>query len=219
MSTTPTTLHHYFRSSASYRVRIALNLKGLPYERPAVHLNRNGGEQFQPAFTAMNPQSLLPVLEDDTVRTGQSMAILEYLEERYPTPPLLPKGLAERAYVRRLSQYIACDIHPLQNLRVLKYLTGPMAQDDATKQQWLQHWISIGLTALEQDIVASGFAGRFCFGDTPSMADCCLVPQVYSARRFGVDLSQCPTLVRIDTACNGLEAFHDAHPSVQPDAE
>jgi maleylpyruvate isomerase len=213
------TLHNYFRSSASYRVRIALNLKGLPYEQQFVHLNRDGGEQFKPAFTALNPQALVPVLDDGEVSTSQSMAILEYLEERHPEVPLLPHALADRAYVRRLAQYIACDIHPLQNLRVLKFLTGPLQLDEAAKTQWLQHWLGIGVAALERDIAGSGRAGRFCFGDTPTLADCCLMPQLFSARRFNIDLTGCPTLTAIEAACNGLEAFRAAEPGRQPDAE
>lgn len=213
------TLHNYFRSSASYRVRIALNLKGLAYDYRSVHLTRHGGEQFQAPFTTLNPQALVPVLDDGEVCTSQSMAILEYLEERHPEVPLLPTDLAARAYVRRLSQAIACDIHPLQNLRVLKFLTGPLQLDDAAKQRWLQQWLGTGLAALERDIVASGRAGRFCLGNTPTLADCCLVPQVFSARRFDIDLSGCPTLVAIDAACNELDAFRAAQPARQVDAE
>ena len=213
------TLHNYFRSSASYRVRIALGLKNLSYEYAPIHLNRNGGEQFSDAFLKLNPQGLVPVLDDDGVKASQSLAILEYLEERYPTPALLPADLADRAYVRSLAAHIACDIHPLNNLRVLKFLTGRLQVSESDKGAWIAHWINTGLTALEREVTQLGRSGRFCFGDSPTIADCCLVPQIFSARRFNVDLSRFPKLNGIDAECGDLEAFQLAAPGRQPDAE
>lgn len=213
------TLHNYFRSSASYRVRIALGLKGLPYDYVSVHLNQDGGEQFKAPFLDLNPQGLVPVLEDDGIQTSQSLAILEYLEERYPAPALLPSKLGHKAYVRSIAAYIACDIHPLNNLRVLKYLSGRLQLPEEAKNAWVQHWISSGLAALEREVSQSGLAGAFCFGDTPSIADCCLVPQIFSARRFNVDLTPYPVLVAIDAGCNQLDSFRLAHPGLQPDTE
>ncbi len=212
-------LHSFFRSSASYRVRIALGLKGLDVRQVPVHLNRAGGEQFTPGFRALNPQSLVPVYSEDDFHLGQSLAILEYLDERYPTPPLLPSTAEGRARARQLAFTIACDIHPLQNLRVLKYLKGPMALSDEAKNQWIAHWISLGLEALEAEVAPSSMRGAFCMGDTPTIADCCLVPQLANARRFETDLSPYPTLLAIDAACQALPAFRDAHPSAQADAE
>lgn len=212
-------LHNYFRSSSSYRVRIALGLKGIPYEYAAVHLNRNGGEQFQPMFKALNPHSLVPVLDDDSTQVIQSLAILEYLEEKYPQVPLLPAAIDDRAYVRQIAQLIACEIHPINNLRVLKYLTGPMGLAEEKKGEWAKHWISLGLRGLEDELSASQRRGMFCFGDRPTIADCCLVPQLFNAQRFGVALDDYPTLQRIDAECAKIPAFQSAHPSVQPDAE
>jgi maleylpyruvate isomerase len=213
-------LHNYFRSSSAYRVRIALGLKGLPYEYLSVHLNRNGGEQFQPGFSARNPHRLVPVLSDGTLDVGQSLAIIEYLEEAYPAQaPLLPAGPSQRARVRQLALSMACDIHPLNNLRVLKYLTGAMGLDEAAKSAWINHWHSLGLAALEADLARDEQRGRYCVGDTPTMADCCLAPQLYAARRFGLDLAPFPTLLAVDAACQELPAFQSAHPSRQPDSE
>ena len=212
-------LHTYFRSSAAYRVRIALNLKGLETEQVFVHLTRHGGEQFVDTFRAINPQSLVPVLRDGEVQVSQSLAIIEYLEEVYPQTPLLPALAADRAFVRQLSLGIACDIHPLNNLRVLKYLTGAMGVSEDNKAQWIAHWISVGLQAFEAQLQRRTHAGRFCHGDTPTMADCCLVPQVFSAQRFGVDLSDCPLVNEIYERCEQLAPFAAAHPSRQPDAE
>jgi len=212
-------LYNFFRSSASYRVRIALNLKGLAYEYLPIHLRRSGGEQYTPEYRAINPQSLIPTLEDEGRLATQSLAILEYLEEQYPTPPLLPKTPADRATVRAMALAVACEIHPLQNLRVLNYLKNTFHQSEEDTQAWCRHWIEGGLTALEQLVVAVPDHSNFCFGDTPTFADLCLVPQLYNARRFGCDLSRFPTLVEIDETCRALPAFANAVPEKQPDAE
>ncbi|AKZ62612.1 maleylacetoacetate isomerase [Herbaspirillum hiltneri N3] len=211
-------LYSYFRSSASYRVRIALHLKGLSYDTVPVHLLNNGGEQYAPAFSALNPQSLVPVMEEEGRHITQSLAILEYLEERFPTPALLPPGLLDRAHVREIALAIACDIHPLNNLRVLRMLKQELGLSDEIKQQWIQHWITLGFGALETQLAGSPRRGRFCFGDTPTMADCCLIPQIFNARRFNVDMTPYPTLAAIEEACSALEAFQLAQPSAQPDA-
>ncbi|MBN9357233.1 maleylacetoacetate isomerase [Herbaspirillum huttiense] len=213
-----TTLYSYFRSSASYRVRIALNLKGVPYETAAVHLLNQGGEQLLPAFTQLNPHALVPVLADQGKLLTQSMAMLEYLEERYPTPSLLPGDAFARAHIRELSLAIACEIHPLNNLRVLRYLKHALAVDEAQKTAWIQHWIKLGFTALEQQLAADTTRGHFCVGDAPTMADCFLIPQIFNARRFEVDMAPYPTLCAIEAACNALPAFEQAHPAQQPDA-
>lgn len=212
-------LYSYFRSSSSYRVRIALNLKALPYQYAAVHLNKDGGEQFRAEFDALNPQHLLPVLADQGELLSQSLAIIEYLDDTYPAIPLLPARSIDRAWVRQISLSIACDIHPLANLRVLKTLTGAIGLTEAVKHSWIEKWTTTGLTALERELSSSAKTGRFCFGDTPSMADCCLVPQLFNAARFDIDLTPYPTLRRIDAACQALSAFSDAHPSRQPDSE
>jgi maleylpyruvate isomerase len=212
-------LYTFFRSSASYRVRIALNLKGLDYEHAPIHLRRGGGEQFSPAYKAKNPQALVPALEDGGRPLTQSLAIIEYLEECYPEPPLLPKDPADRAAVRAMALAIACEVHPLQNLKVLNYVKGELKQDEAAANRWAQHWIELGLAALEQMALAVPKRGKFCFGDAPTLADLCLVPQLGNARRFGCDLSGIPTLVRIDAHCGTLPAFVKAAPENQPDAE
>ena len=212
-------LFNYFRSSSSYRVRIACNLKGLPYEYVAVHLNRNGGEQFAQPFSALNPPQLVPMLEDGEFRIGQSIAILEYLEERYPEVPLIPRGEMARAKVRQIAQYVACEMHPLNNLRVLKFLSGPLGLSEDQKQRWIVHWLETGLAALEVGLSQSPDRGAFSFGNTPTLADCCLVPQLFNARRFGVDVQTYPTLHAIERRCEALDAFKRAHPSCQPDSE
>jgi maleylacetoacetate isomerase len=212
-------LHNYFRSSASYRVRIGLNLKNLRYDYLPVHLSRGGGEQFQAAFRAMNPLAVVPVLEHDGALLTQSLAILEYLEEVQPSPPLLPRGAVERARVRALALAIACEIHPLNNLRVLNYLSGTVGVTPDTKTEWYKHWVGLGLEALEAALAGSPDTSAFCHGDQPSIADCCLIPQLFNARRFGCDLSDYPTLLAIEKVCLELSAFRDAAPERQPDAE
>jgi maleylacetoacetate isomerase len=212
-------LYTFFRSSASYRVRIALNLKGLDYEQVPIHLRRGGGEQFAPAYKTINPQSLVPALEDGGRVLTQSLAILEYLEEKYPRPALLPADAADRALARSMALIIACEVHPIQNLRVLVHLKKHLNQSDDDLNRWAQHWIHLGLSALEQMVTAGATRGKFCFGDAPTFADICLVPQLANARRFGCDLSPYPALLRIETICNALPAFDDAAPEKQPDAE
>lgn len=212
-------LSNYFRSPSSYRVRIACNLKGLPYEYVPIHLNRNGGEQFSDEYSQLNPQQLVPVLQDHDISLAQSMAILEYLEERYPDTPLLPSADTDRAQVRQISQYIACEMHPLNNLRVLKFLTGKLALSEEEKQSWIVHWLETGLSALETQLHQALTHRAFCFGDTPTIADCCLVPQLFSARRFNMNVDAYPTLRSIERHCEELEAFRLAAPGLQPDAE
>jgi maleylpyruvate isomerase len=212
-------LYNYFRSSASYRVRIALNLKGLSYDYVPVHLLEDGGQQFQEPYRSMNPQQLVPLLDDDGFQLGQSLAIIEYLDERYPAVRLLPEDMHARARVRQIALAIACDIHPMQNLRVLKYLTGELALPEEKKQAWVQHWLRLGLQALEADLSRSALTGRFCVGDSPTMADCLLVPQMFSAARFGVDVTPFVRLTSIQAACEALPAFADAHPLRQIDSE
>jgi maleylpyruvate isomerase len=212
-------LYTFFRSSASYRVRIALNLKGLDYAQIPIHLRRGGGEQFSPTYQAINPQALVPALEDQERTLTQSLAIIEYLEERYPKPALLPADPADRALVRSMALVVACEIHPLQNLRVLVHLKNNLKQSEDDVNRWARHWIHLGLSALEQIVVAKTKRSKFCFGDAPTLADICLVPQFANARRFGCDLSQFPTLLQIETHCAALAAFTDAAPENQPDAE
>jgi maleylpyruvate isomerase len=212
-------LYEYFRSTASYRIRIALNLKGLRYESIPVHLSKGGGEQFTEAFRGRNPQALVPVLEVGAVSLSQSLAILEFLEEQYKTAPLLPESAEARGYVRQISLAIACDIHPINNLRVLKYLSEVIEVTDDERNAWISHWVGLGLKALEASIVSSKLRGRFCYGDQPTLADCCLVPQLFNARRFKIDLTHVPNLCEIDAACQSLDAFERAHPLRQPDAE
>ena len=210
-------LYGYFRSSAAYRVRIALGLKGLPYEYAAVHLRKD--EQSAEAYRTLNPAQLVPALVDERGAFTQSLAIMEYLEERYPQPPLLPATPEERARVRAIALSIACDIHPLDNLRVLRYLVRTIGTSEEAKDAWYRHWIDTGLAALETQLARERPTGEFCHGDTPTLADCCLVPQLANARRAGIPLDAYPTLVRIEARCNALPAFAEAAPERQPDAE
>jgi maleylpyruvate isomerase len=212
-------LYTYFRSSAAYRVRIALNLKGLAYDAVPVHLLRNGGEQLSEGYRAINPGALVPALDDGGEIVTQSLAIMEYLDEVHPLIPLLPQDALGRARVRALALDIAADTHPLGNLRVLKYITGAMGQSEDVKLAWQQHWLRTGLAILERKLADDGRTGRYCHGDTPTLADCCLAPQVFAAQRFQVDLAPYPTVLRIHDACAGLEAFQLAHPARQPDSE
>lgn len=209
-------LHTYFRSSAAFRVRIALNLKGLAYEPQFVHLVK--GEHRTGRYAAVNAQALLPALQDGGMRLSQSLAIIEYLEETHPTPALLPRDAPGRARVRSLSLLVACEIHPLNNLRTLQHLRNSLRLDEAQVAAWYRHWIADGLDKLEADL-AGGPHSRFSHGDSPTMADCCLVPQVFNARRYDSDLSLYPTVMRVFEECIKLEAFDRAQPSRQPDAE
>lgn len=212
-------LHTYFRSSAAFRVRIALNLKGLPFDAVPVHLLRDGGEQHRDAYRALNPLCVVPALQDGPLVLTQSLAIIEYLEETHPQPALLPATPAERARVRAIAQAIACDIHPVNNLRVLQYLKGPLGHAQDEVDAWYRHWVGLGLAAVEQLLADHPQTGRFCHGDTPGLADCCLLPQVFNARRYGCPLDAMPTLQRIAAACEALPAFVAALPANQPDAE
>lgn len=209
-------LHNYFRSSASFRVRIALALKGLPYEYVPVHLAK--GEQLKDSFTSLNSDALVPLLEIDGLRLTQSLAIIEYLEETRPTPALLPSDAPGRARVRALSQSIACEIHPLNNLRVLKYLSHTLKLDEDSKNTWYRHWVRLGLQAFEQQLSHSP-SGRYCHGDKPGMADCLLVPQIFNGRRFDVDFSGLDKTMAVFHACMDLPAFQQAQPSACPDFE
>jgi maleylacetoacetate isomerase len=210
-------LYSYWRSSASYRVRMALNLKGLDHEIRPVHLVRDGGEQFADDYTALNPQQLVPTLVDGETVITQSMAMLEYLEERLPEPALLPGDSAGRARVRAIAQAISCEIHPLNNLRVLKYLTGTAGLDENAKLAWYRHWTETGLAAVER-MLDHPDTGRFCHGDEPSLADCCLLPQVYNAERFECNIAQLGRIRRICEALGKIPAVVDAMPENQPDA-
>jgi maleylacetoacetate isomerase len=211
-------LYSYWRSSAAYRVRIALNLKGLPYEIVPVHLVNGGGEQHSEEYRQVNPQELVPTLQDGHRIVRQSMAIIEYLEETWPDPPLMPDTSRDRVRVRTLSQIIACEIHPLNNLRVLQFLEHTWNVPQAERELWIRHWMQEGFRALEATLADSPATGTYCEGDFPTMADCLLVPQVYNAVRFGLDLSPYPTIARINEDCLALEAFQNARPENQPDA-
>ncbi len=212
-------LYGYFRSSAAFRARIALNLKGLDYESASVHLVKNGGEQFAPEYRALNQQSLVPVLQEGELTLTQSLAIIEYLDEVYPEPAFLPKAAAERARVRSLALMVACEIHPLNNLRVLRYLVKDLKVTEAQKDEWYRHWVASGLAPLETRLANDAATGTFCHGEKPGLADICLVPQLANARRFNIALDAFPTLVRIEQNCMALKPFQDAAPSAQPDAE
>lgn len=209
-------LYSFFRSSASWRVRIALALKGLAHDFEGVHLRRDGGKQNSPAFKAMNPQKLVPVLEDNGEALIQSLSIIEYLDETHPEPPLLAHDPVLRAHIRAASQIIACDIHPLNNLRVLLYLENELGQDEAARTRWYRHWVMAGFEALE-DMVSG--EGGFCFDGRVTLADLCLTPQVFNAERFGADLSAYPKLAGINGHLLTLPAFADTAPGKQPDAE
>lgn len=209
------TLHGYWRSSASYRVRLGLNLKGVDYRQTPHDLRR--GAQHDPAYRMIAPQGLVPALEVDGDTLTQSLAILEWLEERHPQPPLLPDTMAARAIVRGMMSLIACDIHPLNNLRVLQSLRVDLGASEDSVQTWIARWIGQGFASLETLVRRYGHG--FCFGDTPSLADCCLIPQIYNARRFAIDLANYPALLEIDARCADLEPFARAMPDRQPDAD
>jgi maleylpyruvate isomerase len=210
-------LYTYFRSSASFRVRIALNLKGLAYEPSLVHLPK--GEHRAAAYSKVNPQALTPTLElDDGTQLAQSLAIMEYLDEVHPQPALLPKDPKGRARVRSLALLVACEIHPLNNLRTLQHLKRALGQNEDQVNAWYRHWVADGLAKFEADLAAGG-SGKYCHGDVPTMADCCLVPQIFNAKRYQSDLAPYPGTMRIFDACMKLEAFDRAQPSKQPDAE
>jgi maleylacetoacetate isomerase/maleylpyruvate isomerase len=218
-------LYNYFRSSASFRVRIALALKGLSYDYLGVHLQRN--EQLAPDYAARNPLKLVPLLVEGERSFSQSLAIIEYLDETHPEPPLLPGDAVARARVRSLALDIACEIHPLDNLRVLRYLVKDLGVSDEAKNGWYRHWVEVGLAALEQRLAADASTGRaadvgtglYCHGDTPTLADCCLVPQIFNAQRFKCRLDHVPTVMRVFEACMAHPAFQAAQPSACPDAE
>ena len=211
-------LYSFWRSSAAYRIRIALNLKGLAYELVPVNLAKDGGEQHSESFHEINPQELVPVLSHGGRLIRQTIAIIEYLEEAFDGPRLLPTTARERARARGIAQLIACDIHPLNNLRVMQYLEREFGTPQLEREQWMRHWISTGFAALEEILAGSPSTGEFCEGDMPSIADICLVPQVYNAKRFAVDLAPYPTIRRIADLCLTLEAFQNARPENQPDA-
>lgn len=211
-------LYTYWRSTAAYRVRMGLNLKGLTAEQRSVHLVRDGGEQFDEEYTRLNPQQLVPTLVHGRTVVTQSMAILEYLDEGFDGPGLLPSAPADRARVRSLAQLVACDIHPINNLRVLQYLTGELGADETGKIAWIHHWINTGFDALERRLDGEPETGDYCHGNQPGMADCCLLAQVYNARRFECDESRWPTIRRICQALEALPEIRQAAPENQPDA-
>jgi maleylacetoacetate isomerase len=210
-------LYSFFRSSAAFRVRIALNLKKIAYETVAIHLRR--GDQSKPDYRGVNPQGLVPTLEDGGRKLIQSMAIIEYLDEVHPEPPLLPKDPADRVRVRGLAEIVACDIHPINNLRVLRYLIHELGHDEAAIAKWYNHWIAAGFEALEPLLAGDTRTGAFCHGNAPGLADIALVPQVVNAERYQLDLKPYPTIVRIFENCMRLEPFIAAHPNNQPDHE
>ncbi|PVZ83466.1 maleylacetoacetate isomerase [Serratia sp. S1B] len=209
-------LYNYCRSSAAYRVRIAMHLKGLKAELIPVHLVNHGGEQHSEAYRKINPSELVPTLTEDNFTLSQSLSIIEYLEEKYPETKLLPEDLYQRALIRAFSLSIACDIHPLNNLRVLQYLSNTLTVTDEQKTEWYKHWIDTGFKALEAQLAQ--FNGKFCFGEHATLADCCLIPQVYNAKRFNIDLSIYPKIESIYAHCNTLDAFIKAAPKAQPEA-
>ena len=209
-------LYNYFRSSASYRVRIALALKGLDYEYVPVHLVKD--EQLAAPYLALSRTGLVPVLEDGEAAVTQSLAIVEYLDETHPAPPLLPGSALDRARIRALALDVACEIHPLNNLRVLRYLVRDMGVSDMDKDRWYRHWVETGLQAVERRLAGDAATGRFCHGDTPTLADIALVPQIFNAQRFECDLSPVPTVMRVFGECMALDAFAKTQPSTCPDA-
>jgi maleylacetoacetate isomerase len=209
-------LHNYFRSSASYRVRIALALKGLAYEYVPVHLLKK--EQLQAPFTDLSPARLVPVLKDGDTLLTQSLAIIEYLDETHPQPPLLPGDAAARARIRALALDVACEIHPLDNLRVLRYLVHDMHVSEEDKNRWYRHWVESGLETVERQLAGHPATGRYCHGDTPTLADIVLVPQIHNAQRFECRLEHVPTVMRVFDACMRLDAFSTTQPSACPDA-
>ena len=211
------TLYTFWRSSASYRVRIALNLKGLDYNPALIHFRKEGGQHRKPEFLAKNPQGLVPVWEEGDWALNQSLAIIEYLDETNPDVPLIPQDAKARAEVRAMAQVIACEMHPVNNLRVLMYLKNTMGLEQEQVDDWYRHWCTLGFETLEPLLEKK--AGKYCFGDDITLVDCCLVPQLYNARRFNTDLSNFPNVVRIDKALNELDAFIKAAPENQPDAE
>ncbi len=213
------TLYTFFRSSAAFRVRIGLELKQLPYHAVPVHLARGGGEHLLPAYTERNPAQLVPALDTDGVTLTQSLAILEYLEETHPHPPLLPADPIGRARVRGIALAIACDIHPLNNLRVLRYLNSALNVGEELRNTWYRHWIETGFAAIEAALGAESRAHPYCHGDAPTIADCCLVPQVFNAKRLQVPLAPFPSIMRVHDNCMRLDAFRRAAPQSQPDAE
>ena len=211
-------LYSYWRSSAAYRVRIALNLKGLDYEVAPVHLLKDGGEQLQAEYQAINPQGVVPALVDGDVSIGQSLAIMDYLESRYPEPSLYPQSIEARAFAQQIALVVACDIHPLNNLRVLKYLKRALEQGDEARDDWYHHWVGRGFTALEKLLDGRDWQGPYCLDAQVSIADACLIPQIYNARRFKIAMDDFPSLVKIEQACMELEAFRQAAPENQVDA-
>ncbi len=211
-------LYTYWRSSASYRVRIALNLKSLPYVTHAVDLMKDGGQQWQKQYRDVNPQSRVPTLVHDGQRFGQSLALIEDLDETFPGTRLIPKDPVDRARVRMLSQIIASDIQPLQNTSTTRYLKEKLKLDDAAVAEWLREWITRGLDAFNAHLERDHLSGKFCHGESPTMADCCLVPQLFAAERFGVPITRYPRLALINENCAGMPAFQHAHPSKQTDA-
>jgi len=209
------TLYDYYRSSAAYRVRIALNLKKCSYDKVEVHLLKDGGQQHTASYKQINPLSLVPTLQDGDTTITESLAIIEYLDEKFPKPSLLPSNIIDKALVRAFALTIVADTHPLCNLRVNNYLAEQFHITEAQKKQWIQHWITVGLTALESQLSTQQSNGKFCFGDAPTLADVCLIPQLYSAKRFECDLTPFKTLTTIGEHCNQLSAFADAYP-VEP---
>jgi maleylacetoacetate isomerase len=215
----PLTLYTYFRSSAAYRVRIALNLKGLKPNYRFIHLLKDGGQQHSDAYKAVNPQNLVPTLIDNGHAISQSLAIIEYLEETHPEPPLLPKDAVSRARVRQIAYAVACDIHPLNYLRVLQHLKRDFGATDDQRTNWQKHWIALGFEAIETLLVQSSETGTHCHGNTPTLADICLIPQIANARRVDLDFAPYPTLLRIEQTALAHPAFAAAQPMEQPDAE